>query len=278
MALKITDELDTDIELSQVTWNPKINRFELADSAGSFKKEIEYVLKPDLGKFPLDDYVIYIFQNNNILEKHIFQVSESDVNETIGFIFPIQALVSAEHDYTDHKHFLIYAFKAFYKLLKQDNEVPFLVPANKTSLNLTDFYPADAVILILWEKRCREKIKNFNIANYCPFLYQYGYYYANTTESLANKGTNGFGEKHREMLDSLKKTIKIKRISSHIENNDYIIQLFTNLLPYQAHPLVVFHLLYQVIELLMPMIARIRLRKFIKKYQKIMTVLTVFLT
>ncbi len=309
MPLKIKDR-DEELELSPSEWN-SVNvgdgHIALANPDRP-KILISYALTVDKGKTSPDDYTIFIFKNECISEKDIFQLSEDTQKETIGYIFSIQAMMSQEHDYAQDKYFLRYALKAFYKLLRQDDGIPFITPdSNLPDFKLTDFYPEDSIILILWNERLKQ-IEGFDINHYLPFLYRYGYRHIKDEYRLSgtshrqkemerevkrlekemkkleialNKVNSGdsaeriktkIKELENEINDlneirKLEKRIVLKPISKDLENEDYIIQLVIDLLAYQDHPLVIFHLLYQVIELLMPKIAMKKLKEFTAKVE-----------
>ncbi len=268
---------------------------------------INYALTVDKGETSPDDYTIFIFRNECDFGKKSFQVSEDTQKDSIGYIFPIQTFISEKNDYVQNKYFLRYALKAFYKLLRQDDRIPFITPGSMLpDFKLTDFYPDGSIILILWNEKLKQ-IKGFDINHYLPCLYRYGYRYIKDENKLSdtshrqkemkrevnrlrkemkrlqnalNKASSENSERIKskikelgnEMNDlneirKLEKRIVLKPISKDLENEDYMIQLFIDLLPYQDHPLVIFHLLYQVIELLMPKIAMKELKKFIEKVE-----------
>lgn len=325
MPLKIKDG-EKETELFPPDWssvNFGAGRYlTLTNKDGSEEIEIGCALKFDKGTASPDEYRIYIFKNECISENEpvfgdaVFQISsKSSEKKTVGYIFSIQEIISGNHENVKDKYFVRYASKAFYKLLRQDDGIPFVMPENGTDFKLTDFYPDDSFILILWEK----ELKNFNVNHHLPFLYKYGYRYVTDIGKLSDTiqkerlkkeietlNIKAFEikklEKRKREIKKLKKTnskeiesfedkikaiqaeveeledkIKIKEIktldkrivlrpvSKELKNEEYITQLFINLLPYQDHPLVIFHLLYQVIELLMPKIAMRELKEFIEK-------------
>ncbi|MCP4696601.1 MAG: hypothetical protein GY862_07105 [Gammaproteobacteria bacterium] len=270
MTLKAKNELEgKEIKLTVTDWDSL--RWEHGKNATIMLQnedegkiiEINYGLTPDKGEHKPDEYIVYIFHNSLVSENAIFPIESDSKNnngETMGFLFSIQALLSDEHDYRKNEHFLKYALKAFYKLLRQDDNIPFIIPdiTSEYDLKLTDFYPEDSVILILWKAQ---------IESYLPCLYQYGFHHVIAESNLDKASFKEQSEKacqyYQEQLDSLGKKIIAKRISRHLENEVYITQLFTNLLPYQLHPLVRFHLLYQIIELLIPKIASLKFKEAI---------------
>ncbi|MCO5385371.1 MAG: hypothetical protein NHB14_05855 [Desulfosporosinus sp.] len=93
----------------RVTFSTEDNTFLLENNKEQFN--IEYVLKPYTDYNP-DDYLVYGFLNKyGYAENDIFQVVEKNLkrsengNGRIGWIFPLQALISNEHDFAGNEHF-----------------------------------------------------------------------------------------------------------------------------------------------------------------------------
>ena len=79
-----------------------------------------------------------------------------------------------------------------------------------------------------------DRFQPAKIDNYYANLYKFGYY-------LEKRDTNPYIE-----LSSNKKIV-IQSISSDIASNDYIMRLF-EILCKENHPIIKFHILYQVVE------------------------------
>lgn len=210
---------------------------------------IKYVLTPDTDYLP-SDYSLYILKSHILnRENDIFQVYEKEVKSRIGWIFPIQALLSNEHNKAEDPHFLKYSYVAFHKLLLNVEQYKTYIPdINPTSnYELTDFYGDEIIILILSNSEVK-KIESFNIENYFISLYSQGYYYCQPTDSI--KDFHNSRGALSEPPNPNKVRIYIKRISKELQEEVYLSRLFKNLLKTEKHPLVRFYLLYQVIELI----------------------------
>lgn len=207
---------------------------------GEIEVKISYPLKVD-NSYNKDEYEVYLFFNNNFAENDIFQVYEHGNDSRIGWVFPVQALLSNNHNHANNVHFLPYAHVAFEKLLRAEvinlvENPPLFRLESQYSLN--DFYNSDQVIVMILCTRLTGVIENFDICSYIPFLYSKGYYWS-----------PGDYKRPLEKYSGTKR-LNIKSISQSVKNEDFITQLFKEFLMYEKHHLVKFYLLYQVIELL----------------------------
>lgn len=171
----------------------------------------------------VEDYQLYQLYKTNFSENDIYQVYERNLNDRIGWIFPIIAIASINHTFSSNIHFKRYAYVAYSILV-----------ANSTD-DITEFHE-NTMILIL----CKNKLaslQNFNIKDYLPSLFQYGY----LTKNIADLNSSF------KSIGSFK--IEIQSISEDLKQEDYSYELFNDLI-FEKHPLVKFHVLYQNIELL----------------------------
>ncbi len=234
----------------RVTFSTEDNTFLLENNKEQFN--IEYVLKPYTDYNP-DDYLVYGFLNKyGYAENDIFQVVEKNLkrsengNGRIGWIFPLQALISNEHDFAGNEHFLKYAFVAFLKLLKADDNIITNEAINETNEinSLRDLYIDDLIILIL-SKSAIFKIKEFELKDYLISLYEYGFYIINSIDDFKSYAEVAY----EDDFVKPKEKIHINPVCSYLKGYDYIYILLKELI-YEKHYLVKFHLLYQVIELM----------------------------
>ncbi|WP_214762261.1 hypothetical protein [Exiguobacterium sp. s146] len=248
------------IKDTEVKWNKKMNlklkvsdenivnlgegAFFQEDSSIVFKEmnpiEYTYKIKHLLNVDKIhneNDYMVFTFYNNSFAENDIYQVYDHASSTRIGWTFPLQSLLSNNHDYAHNEHFLPYALVAFKKLIIE--EFPnSLIPEVTLDgeYNLGDFYNADETIIMVLNKNQTRDIENFSIINYLPFLYGKGYYADNYN--------------YKSPISCNGKRLNLKVTSEEIRNDEFIIQLFQKLLLQDNHHLVRFYLLYQVIELL----------------------------
>ena len=270
MPLKIKDEIsDIHYSLTEVIPNRNDEQlyFELSDVQNNIKIFIDYVLTLD-SEYKPEDYSLFILKSW-VLDKEndIFQVFDKEFYKEpnrvrLGWIFPIQALLSNEHQYADNKHFLKYAYVAFLKLLKNQEEYTTFNPLFSKITNnykLTDFYGEDIIILVLCNSPL-QKIDNFQVDNYITSLYSYGYYFCQPIENLKEIDTRSDSE------NPTGKNLILQKNSSCLQKEDYVYRLFKDLLKNEEHHLVKFYLLYQVIELIIQIVFERKILEEIKNF------------
>ena len=199
----------------------------------------------------LEDYFFKIL-NTDILnrENDIFQVYDKQANVRLGWIFPIQALLSKEHDYAENSFFLKYAYIAIYLLLENVNEEN--MRNSSDILRITDFYPEDAIIFVLCKSNCMQ-INDFCYEDYIVDLFGHGY---------SCLPYSAIGEKDV----CVEKRINIRKISKDVKEKMFIVEVFKSLLVQtNLLPLAKFHMLYQIVELLIGDIFSYEFTNFSKK-------------
>jgi hypothetical protein len=97
------------------------------------------------------DYEILVLKNRFLVENSIFQVYEDAANTRIGWLFPIQALASADHSAAGNEHFLRYASAALQHLLSPAENIssPNGEILQLGTMKLSDFYGDDFAVLAL---------------------------------------------------------------------------------------------------------------------------------
>ena len=97
-------------------------------------KEVSY--KPELAviaEYVPQDFLVKILYNQKAVENSIYQVC-CDQSQRVGWLFPLQALCSNQHDYHDNKHFLRQAYVAYNIILEM-------------LVDKIDFEKADEIVL-----------------------------------------------------------------------------------------------------------------------------------
>lgn len=165
--------VDAEVECVSFQYNDTENIFEMKDKENKVICEYYPLLNLDAEYNPRD-FEYYLLRNDreDYSENSIYQVYAS--KERIGWIFPIQALMSRQHDYVKNKFFLRYAYVASCWLLENIN-----CYNQKFSeiVVLSDFYDDTSTILVL-DKENTKKINNFQLEDYTVSLYQKGYSYS----------------------------------------------------------------------------------------------------
>lgn len=225
------------LPIDKISFNDHELTFNITSSHDSETNIIRfgYVLQPVHEDCDPANYTLYLLYKQEFSENDIFQVYDKHINERIGWIFPIQSLMSTEHDCADNQHFLKYAFAAFQKLLLNiDNEI-LLSPDESDPYQLRQLYKEDCIILAL----ANEKLPvDFNFNGYLPFLFKYGYCFKSSDKI------------NPIILQHASKTrFNIQSISKEFSSDSFIAEVFHELI-FEHHPLVKFHILYQVVEFL----------------------------
>ena len=193
-------------------------------------------------------YDCYLLHNNR------YEVSENSIyrvycdNIRCGWIFPIQALVSKEHNYVDDEFFLQYAYLGMYFLLSSFSKDDI---NSDTRIELK-YNPNDHLLLIDHDNI--KRINNFTIKNYVVSLFKYGY---------------GFNEEGNTITENIlipEKNMKLTSLPACINNNVGIYFLFTELINNKESEYSLFYVLYQLIELL---ISKVLIFEFKKQVQAI---------
>ena len=188
-----------------------------------------------------NDYQYFKFFKPGIKENEIYKIIETSLKKNIGWIIPVTALTSNNHDYINDKIFLKYAFATYKLILKYESDKESIVFNQNTAFLVID-------------KKEINKTANFNIKYYYSSLFQYGY----LIKDIKIKSQN---------FKTPEKKIKIQTISNKLYKEKYIDELFNNLI-FEQHPLVKFHVLYQVIELFIERILLNEIKILSKRIEK----------
>ena len=250
MKIKSSDEKITTLD---VCYSDGI--FRLLDTSGECISEY-HPLVHVIENYDPQRFTVIILANkrSDYAENNIYQVKVPYGGERkrIGWIFPIQALESNEHEYSDDEHFLRYAYVALYNLLASDislderllNEV----------LTLRDLYSMEETILIIDQDNISQ-IQGFDIDKYIVSLFSHGYSYI------------GEGNPYDSCEKNTGKYLYLKPISEALGETNYIISLFKECIPASKEPVSKFHLCYQIIELLISVIFNYEFQYFLYQLQ-----------
>lgn len=222
---------------------------------------LPYVLKIDK-EFNPNDYMLYILFHNNLPENAILQLFEKDISERIGWIFPINALTSTNHDYKNNIHFLKMAYVSYINLASGNisnlNSSSFIKsPTSQEAVGLIDFFYPQSVVIIL-HKPVLLKIEDFNFYEYLPSLYKWGYSMMfNPSKELHENKISQFYDEGKKIINK----ITINKMSCSLKDEGFIKKLFSEWLDSEQHPIMQFYLLYQLIELLINKVSKNEFKK-----------------
>lgn len=154
-----------------------------------------------------------------------------------------------DFDSLDNEHYLKYAYIVLYKLLQMvefgDREY--------SDFSILDYYSDDIQILV-YDKGNVSKIEHFDISNYSVDLFSKGY-------SFCGEG-NVFTK-----LGLVDQNIRVKQLPEPIRDISYINVLFMELMPLQESSYSKFHLIYQIIEILIGVVFNYKFKSFIQEIE-----------
>lgn len=189
--------------------------------------------------------VILYNRREDCSENSIYQVLIK--KQRIGWIFPVQALLSQDHDFTRNIHFLKYAYVATCLLLEQiEDKNREIFPGD---FYLEDFYDSSDNVLVLDNENC-SKIQDFDLDNYVVSLYKNGYSFT------------GQGNLYSE-IDLPDKTIRLTAQSEELRSIPYIVELFKKQIPAEREEFAMFYTYYQVIEILISVVFEIKFKEIL---------------
>lgn len=189
--------------------------------------------------------VVLYNKRDDCSENSIYQVYVKQ--QRIGWIFPVQALLSKDHDFVKNKYFLKYAYVATCLLLEQIEKVDKKVWSE--DFFLEDFYDSSDNILIMDNENCH-KIQDFELDQYVVSLYKNGYSFT------------GQGNLYSE-VDLADRNIRLKAQSKDLEKIPYIVELFKTQIPGEREEFAMFYTYYQIIEILISVIFEIKFKEIL---------------
>lgn len=251
MAIKIRRDGAVEVEIFKLTYNEKQHLFIAKDDIGEDICRFSYPLERDKEfNTSYDQFNLYLFHKDSFAANDIFHIKCR--GHRLGWLFPIQALLTDQHDYADDKHFFPYSFNAYKCLLWNKANLPYKVCDGDSSPTLDAIYGENTIVLILSKKFLKTFRSSFHedfmLEDYLVSLYRFGY----TLMSTSNfKNLHSFKEATSNYEEVSGKAIDLTSISKElIEDKQYLNSLIQGLIKLENHPIVKFHLLYSVIELL----------------------------
>lgn len=231
-----------------VSYNAESREYRIAKD----NKEVLYTpILAVMAEFEPQDFMIKILYNHKAVESSIFQVC-CDKSKRVGWLFPLQALLSNQHDYHDKDYFLKQAYVAYYLILEMIvGEIDF---EKVDEVILTDYLEENCQILLLEKNSLDRDCVTFTYEKYAPSLLFYGY-------------TNVDCRFEMGRIGELEKKIRLSKISNKLEQDSYISALFCNLIPSELDELSRFHVLYQTIEVMINIIFKYQFESLLQRLQ-----------
>ena len=236
--MRIRYEIDGDKRAEYNSMQYKEKKFILKGYEG---EELEYnpVLRLD-STFDQTRFKVVLLNSKNSAENNIYivQVKNSNNWERIGWIFPVQALLSKEHSQAENIHFLRYAYVATYILLEKAEVVK--ESDDPEELFLDQLYDSEKIILVI-DNDNTDTIDGFDIENYVIGLYKYGYTWEGEITPFVDIP---------ESIENNPGKIKLECISHDLRSVPIINVLFKDQLSRNINGVLRFYWCYQIIELL----------------------------
>lgn len=247
---------DSDTEYTELSYDKIANTFLISGEGDTIE------CKPPLSV--IKEYTptnfSYVFLHNDredCVENSIFQVKVKAEHRDIriGWIFPLQALVSNEHDYSDNEHFLKYAYVAYWLLLDGIEEKDDEAKRLPETIDIRDYYDENSIMLVM-DKENIAQIHDFSLEDYYIDLFRKGYSYI------------GHGNLISQINQIEDKALNLKKISSDIKSPSVLTELFKNSIPLKIdNEFARFLLYYQVVEILISNIFEHSFSFFMQSFQ-----------
>lgn len=208
----------------------------------TFRFEIKSPLEYD-STYNLEDFDIYYLLKKDVLENDIYQVYDRALDKRIGWIFPVVALDSSEHTYASNEHFTRYANVAIRKLFNEVQQDFFsIVPEvyGKASFNFSDFFHDETVLLVI--SKATLDGSGFRLNDWLPSLSVAGYF---KLSCINPADLMLVGDRPTD------KRLYLTKITPEFQGHNFVDLVYTNLIPYERHPLLFFFYCYQVIEVML---------------------------
>ncbi len=206
----------------------------------SFSICLNYPLKLEDTYNP-GNFASVLLQKKNLAENHIYKVIDKDSDTRMGWCIPIQALCSKEHSFAADESFLRFAYIATYHLIQTTEQNLSSIPTTTADarLSLSDFFPEDVAVLVI-SIGTPDNRKPFILEEWVPSLFGYGFSPAGESERP--------NVKHIGITPSAH-SLNLRRVSSKVEGRPFLDNMFSNIIPFEDNPLLLFFYQYQIIEL-----------------------------
>lgn len=208
-------------------------------------------------EFDEKQFTAYFFAKKELKENDIFQVYQRESASRLGWMIPITALFSKEHDFADDIHFRRYAYQA----IKQCTHYLVSNVLDETGLNnlqtnsIGSFFH-DSICILIISLDCLKENSSLSIYRRFPSMLVHGYV------PLSERDPE---EIHFEGVPPAGKRIHTSEISTFVEDVEFINRILAQSLAYEKEPAFQFFYLYQIIEFMISEVSSDRLDTLIEK-------------
>lgn len=246
--MKVTIQGKEYIKRSIVINNTTVDIDYISSDGELEKVSINFPLAQDDSYNPID-FNLFFLVKKDVLESDIYQVYDRSRDCRIGWIFPVVALDSTEHEYASNEHFVKYANVAKHKIFNDVVDgifTPVTEIYGKDSFKFGDFF-YDSTVILLVSKVTLDN-NDFNILDWLPSLSIYGY------SLLTKKNPDGLMAIGTKPTDT---RVYIKKIAYELQQREFISIVYSDLVPYENHPLLLFFYCYQIIEIMLTLVFQV---------------------
>jgi hypothetical protein len=192
--------------------------------------------------FKEKDFDVYFLVNSSTKESDIFQCWNRTANRRIGWIIPVAALDSAQHDYSKNEHFLRYAWVAMRLALASEQASVFcrkVDVAGRAEISFSELFDPSTALLIVSKETLADTCE-FEFERAAASLASFGYVAPSSSDLLS-----------LQMLMPLPTGPKLyyDLASAEVGGSSVISSLIQGAVTSQSEVLRFFYL-YQIIELL----------------------------
>lgn len=225
---------------------------------------IDFALESKIFDLPAGYSVnVHLFKNTFFKEKEIVSLRHDGLpkkNQRIGYFFRLDALF--EQDTLEiNQHTFPFAYYALEYIFSEGVELQTKDVVYISNHKITDFFDDDTIILVLCNELCNPII-NFSIENYLAQFFLKGFItYSKQTKIDAVNTTKIVESNYDEMIKpNPYGVLRILQPSPLLIAENFISNLFQNLIQRNNDPVTRFVMLYQIIEICISKILHLRIQ------------------
>lgn len=148
MAISLKRSDDSEYIIESITYSNELKSF-LGNHESEEEIEFSYPLEKDIKyNIPIHQFNCHLFQRDNYAANNIFEIRFK--SQRLGWFFPIQALLTDQHDFVQNEHFLPYAEAAYQRLILGLDNLPYKVIEYQNKISLDQLYDENTFILIFY--------------------------------------------------------------------------------------------------------------------------------
>ncbi len=199
---------------------------------------------------------IFIFKNQYYSQNDLIELrAKEKVTQSgrIGYAFSLRSLVDRDNNIFN-EHTLPFAYYAFLNLISSNTVIDSKIPKKKSDVySLNDFYDEGLVLIVLCDQLTQE-IQEFSFDDYLYLLFIFGFVYVDTNDKQIAFNNLSIIKENFESIKSNfyngRYSWKISAAPKFLRDEIYPTILAKQLITEDHYFLSKFHILYQVIEIL----------------------------